>query len=113
MEPCILTLTATRAPFHSPLLSPAAIPSADEPKEIKILYKRFRRLDRTGRGTISGDDLTMIPEVAMNPLAARLVAMFERDAEDRVNFKSFAMGLAVYNEKGRPEPKARGAWCTE
>jgi Ca2+-binding EF-hand superfamily protein len=44
--------------------------TADAPKEIKILYKRFRRLDRSGRGTISADDLTMIPELAMNPLAS-------------------------------------------
>jgi hypothetical protein len=50
----------------------------------------------------------MIPEVAMNPLAARLVAMFERDAEDRVNFKGFAMGLAVFNERAPAEAKARG-----
>lgn len=73
--------------------------AAVEPKEIRTLYKRFRRLDRSRKGTISADDLLMVPEVAMNPLATRLVAMFQRDAEDRINFRSFAVGLSVFGEK--------------
>ena len=79
-------------PPTSPSLSP---PRADEPKEIKSLYRRFRRLDRSGRGTISTEDLTMIPELFMNPLAKRLCAMFERDEADRINFRNFARGLSV------------------
>lgn len=82
---------------------------AVEPKEIKTLYKRFRRLDRGGRGTISSDDLMMIPEVAMNPLSSRLVSqLFERDPDDRINFKSFVMGLSVFSERARPEVRKRG-----
>jgi hypothetical protein len=80
-----------------------------EPKEIKTLYRRFRRLDRSARGTLSADDLTMIPEVAMNPLAPRLVAMFERDGEDRINFRSFARGLSVLSDKSSPATKCKGA----
>lgn len=55
-----------------------------EPKEIKSLYRRFRRLDRKGRGTLSVDDLAMIPEVIMNPLYKRLIAMFECDKEGSI-----------------------------
>jgi Ca2+-binding EF-hand superfamily protein len=55
-----------------------------EPKEIKSLYRRFRRLDRKGRGTLSVDDLAMIPEVIMNPLHRRLIAMFECDKEGSI-----------------------------
>ena len=84
------------------------LPLADEPKEIKTLYRRFRRLDRGFRGTISTDDLTMIPEVVMNPLSPRLVAMFERDAEDRINFRSFARGLSVLSDHALPEVKSAG-----
>ena len=80
---------------------------ADEPKEIKSLYRRFRRLDRSGRGTLSQDDLTMIPEVVMNPLAKRLCAMFERDEAERINFKNFALGLSVLGERAAPEVKVR------
>jgi len=83
--------------------------SSYEPKEIKVLYKRFRRLDRSGRGTISLDDLTMIPEIAMNPLSPRLAVLFERDSEDRINFKSFVSALAIFSDKSRPEAKCRGS----
>jgi hypothetical protein len=51
----------------------------------------------------------MIPEVAMNPLASRLTSLFERDVEDRINFKSFVSGLSVFSEKARPEVRQRGA----
>jgi Ca2+-binding EF-hand superfamily protein len=73
-----------------------------------VLYKRFRRLDRSGRGTISMDDLSMIPEIAMNPLSSRLTALFERDSEDRINFKSFVAALATFSDKSRPEARGRG-----
>ena len=85
---------------------------ADEPKEIKVLYKRFRRLDRSGRGTLSNDDLQMIPEIAMNPLSSRLQVLFEKDGEDRINFKSFVSALAIFSEKARPDLKCRGALHT-
>jgi Ca2+-binding EF-hand superfamily protein len=76
---------------------PPTIP--DVPKEIKSLYRRFRRLDRTGRGTLCEADLLIIPEVIMNPLAKRLVAMFDKDSEGRINFRSFARGLSVLGER--------------
>lgn len=79
---------------------------ADEPKEIKSLYRRFRRLDIKGRGTISADDLTMIPEVHMNPLGLRLIAMFARDGEGRINFRAFALGLSVLSARARAEVKS-------
>ena len=85
-----------------------------EPKEIKSLYKRFRRLDVAQRGTLGEDDLLRIPEVIMNPLAPRMLAMFERNGEGRINFRSFARGLSVFNERATPDVKrdgAGGAWA--
>ena len=81
-----------------------------EPKEIQKLFKRFRRLDRGFRGTISADDLIMIPEVAMNPLAPRLVALFPRDAEGRINFTGFVTGLAIFSENCPAQRRIRGKW---
>jgi serine/threonine-protein phosphatase 2B regulatory subunit len=80
--------------------------TAYEPKEVKTLYKRFRRLDRSRRGTISADDLLMIPEVGMNPMAPRLVQLFARDGEGRINFRAFALGLCVFSERARADVKA-------
>jgi serine/threonine-protein phosphatase 2B regulatory subunit len=68
------------------------------------------RLDRGKTGTIAADDLLMVPEVSMNPLAARLTALFERDADDRINFRSFVAGLSVFSERARPDVRKRGAW---
>lgn len=83
---------------------------ADEPKEIKTLYKRFRRLDRANRGTISGDDLTMIPELCMNPLASRITGLFERDVEDRINFRSFVAGLSMFGPSSSRDVKLKAAF---
>lgn len=94
-----------------PVDGPAGLPPpapAVAPKQIKSLYKRFRRLDRSNRGTIAADDLLMIPELSMNPLASRLVAtLFERDGEDRINFRAFVAGLAVFSDRCRPEVRQR------
>jgi len=87
--------------------SPAPTCRAVAPKQIKSLYKRFRRLDRSNRGTIATDDLLMIPELSMNPLAPRLVTLFERDGEDRINFRAFVAGLAVFSDRCRPEVRQR------
>lgn len=84
---------------------------AVEPKEIKTLYRRFRRLDRAGRGTISTDDLLMIPEISMNPLAPRLTTIFDRDADDRINFRSFVQGLSIFSSNARPEVRPHGEWA--
>jgi Ca2+-binding EF-hand superfamily protein len=48
----------------------------------------------------------MIPEVVMNPLAQRLMQLFDRDGEDRINFRSFVMGLSVFNEKATHEMRS-------
>lgn len=70
------------------------------------MYRRFRRLDRSGRGTLSADDILMVPEVVMNPLAPRLLAAFARDSETRINFRSFVHGLSVFNDRASPARKA-------
>ena len=106
--PCTTRSPRVAAGRPSPVVS--SPPRADEPKEVRTLYKRFRRLDRSGKGTISVDDLLMIPEVVMNPLAQRLVHMFDRDAEDRINFRAFVMGLSVFNEKATAEARI-GSEC--
>ena len=74
-----------------------------------MLYNRFRRLDRAGRGTLSTDDLLMIPEINMNPLSPRLVTLFELNADERINFKSFVAGLSVLAPGAPPEVRSRGA----
>ncbi len=68
--------------------------------EIKRLYKRFQKLDRNQSGTLEADELMMIPELAMNPLVPRIVAVF-----DAVNFRQFVNNLGVFGPNGTTEAK--------
>lgn len=68
--------------------------------EIKRLYKRFQKLDRDQSGQLEADDLMMIPELAMNPLVPRIVALF-----DSVNFRQFVNYLGVFGPNGSVESK--------
>lgn len=77
-------------------------------REIKQLYRRFKRLDKDGSGTISRDEFLSIPELAMNPIASRMIAVFEgSNARDQVNFKQFITTLSIFSEKESVENKIK------
>ncbi|KNC71285.1 hypothetical protein SARC_16178, partial [Sphaeroforma arctica JP610] len=42
--------------------------SVFKPSQLRMLYKRFKRLDKANKGFINADDMLSIPELAMNPL---------------------------------------------
>ena len=44
--------------------------------EVLLLYDRFRELDRGKKGCLLAHDLNKLPELAMNPLGARLIEVF-------------------------------------
>lgn len=69
-------------------------------EEVQHLYARFQKLDRGERGKLSVDALLMIPELAMNPLAERIAALFE-DA----NFRQFVELLSVFGANADPSLK--------
>lgn len=68
--------------------------------EVKRLYRRFQKLDRNQSGTLEADELMMIPELAMNPLVPRIVAVF-----DSVNFRQFVNNLGVFGPNGSVDAK--------
>lgn len=89
-------------------------------QDIKSLWRRFVKLDRGRIGVIGSQDIMMVPEVAMNPLAQRITAVLEksrraRDMEDdsgyMINFRSFVCTLAVFSEKAPVEDKVQCEWC--
>jgi serine/threonine-protein phosphatase 2B regulatory subunit len=79
-------------------------------KEIKRLYKRFKKLDRDGSGTITSDEFLMIPELAVNPLRQRVIAIFDTDKDESVNFKEFISALSVFSAKGEKQAKLEFAF---
>lgn len=68
--------------------------------EVKRLYKRFQKLDRTQSGTLDTDELLMVPELALNPLHPRFIAVFEN-----VNFHQFVNNISAFSPSTPPEKK--------
>jgi serine/threonine-protein phosphatase 2B regulatory subunit len=56
---------------------------------------------------ISTDDLLMIPELYTNPLARRVVALFDRENEGQVTFLTFIQVLAVFLDRASREDKLK------
>jgi len=69
-------------------------------KEVQALFARFKKLDRSGAGVISRDNLLKIPELAMNPLVDRIVDCFEADDEGNVTFTAFLQCLSHLSTSG-------------
>ncbi|KAJ3108274.1 Calcineurin subunit B [Phlyctochytrium planicorne] len=81
-----------------------------ESMEVQRLYKRFVKLDKDGSGTIDKDEFLSIPQIANNPLAARLLSVLDGDGTGDVDFKEFIAGLSAFSSKGNKEDKLRFAF---
>ncbi|KAL9644482.1 hypothetical protein ABK040_009348 [Willaertia magna] len=79
-------------------------------KEIKKLYKRFKKLDKDGNGNITKDEFLMIPELAVNPLVKRVISIFDANGDGSVNFKEFISALSVFNALGDKQKKLEFAF---
>lgn len=73
--------------------------------EIQRLKKRFLKLDRDGSGSIDRDEFLQIPAIANNPLAHRLISIFDADGGGSVDFQEFVHGLSVFSSQGSREEK--------
>ncbi|KAI8472237.1 MAG: hypothetical protein J3K34DRAFT_414624 [Monoraphidium minutum] len=68
--------------------------------EVEALYRRFRSLDRGLKGYISAEEFLAIPELSINPLAQRVVRLFES-----VNFLEFVKLLAPFTPRASADDK--------
>ncbi|GAM23803.1 hypothetical protein SAMD00019534_069780 [Acytostelium subglobosum LB1] len=66
-------------------------------KEVKRLFKRFKRLDKEEKGTINVEDFSQIPELSMNPLLPRLISIFDVNRSGQLNFAQFVNTLSVFH----------------
>jgi len=71
-------------------------------REIQALYRRFRALDKQRKGFITEDELMAIPELAISPLAPRVVQMFQNQ-----NFKDFVRMIASLSPRASREDRLR------
>lgn len=63
-----------------------------------------------GSGTIERDEFLSLPQVSSNPLATRMIAIFDEDGGGDVDFQEFVSGLSAFSSKGNKEEKLRFAF---
>ena len=79
-------------------------------EELKRLYRRFRKLDKYSSGTLTTDEFLSVPELANNPLLERVIAIFDKNKDDQIEFKEFIAALSTFSDKGNKEGKLRFAF---
>ncbi|CAM0138104.1 Calcineurin subunit B [Umbelopsis sp. WA50703] len=79
-------------------------------EEIQRLYKRFMKLDKDNSGSIDREEFLSIPQIANNPLASRMIAIFDEDGGGDVDFKEFIKGLSAFSAKGNQREKLEFAF---
>ncbi|KAK0251421.1 Calcineurin subunit B [Friedmanniomyces endolithicus] len=78
--------------------------------EVDRLRKRFMKLDKDNSGTIERDEFLSLPQVSSNPLATRMIAIFDEDGGGDVDFQEFVSGLSAFSSKGNKEEKLKFAF---
>ncbi|KAK9473525.1 uncharacterized protein V1510DRAFT_429332 [Dipodascopsis tothii] len=78
--------------------------------EVDRLRKRFMKLDKDSSGTIDKSEFLVVPAIATNPLASRLIAIFDEDGGGDVDFQEFISALSAFSSKGGREEKLRFAF---
>merc|ERR1712137_91264 len=78
--------------------------------EVDRLRKRFMKLDKDNSGTIEREEFLSLPQISSNPLATRMIAIFDEDGGGDVDFQEFVSGLSAFSSKGNKEEKLRFAF---
>ncbi|KAG7289473.1 Calcineurin subunit B [Staphylotrichum longicolle] len=79
-------------------------------EEVDRLRKRFMKLDKDNSGTIEREEFLSLPQISSNPLATRMIAIFDEDGGGDVDFQEFVSGLSAFSSKGNKEQKLRFAF---
>lgn len=86
-------------------------PSLLNTNDIDKLYHHFLRLDADNNGVIDRQEFLSHPAIAENPLATRIMAMFDTDRGGTIDFAEFVHGLARFSGKaGGKEARMRFAF---
>ncbi|CAL9729231.1 calcineurin subunit B [Monosporozyma unispora] len=78
--------------------------------EIERLRKRFMKLDRDSSGSIDKNEFMSIPGVSANPLATRIMEVFDADNSGDVDFQEFITGLSIFSGRGSKDEKLNFAF---
>ncbi|KZT60226.1 EF-hand [Calocera cornea HHB12733] len=80
------------------------------PAELERLKRRFMKLDSDNSGSIDREEFLSIPAIATNPLASRMIAIFDEDGGGTVDFQEFISGLSAFSGRGGREEKLKFAF---
>ena len=69
-------------------------------RELKILYKNFTQLDSDNSGKLEPNELIDVPELKDNPIAKRIVTVFDRNKDGKISFFEFVHGLSALASSG-------------
>ncbi|QRW16085.1 calcineurin subunit B [Rhizoctonia solani] len=77
--------------------------------ELERLKRRFMKLDADGSGSIDREEFLQISQIASNPLASRMIAIFDEDGGGTVD-SGVVGGLSAFSSRGGREEKLRFAF---
>ncbi|KAF4461778.1 CNB1-calcineurin B regulatory subunit, partial [Fusarium albosuccineum] len=109
-SPRSLSLPATMGNTTSAVLDNLVQGSNFDRDEVDRLRKRFMKLDKDNSGTIERDEFLSLPQISSNPLATRMIAIFDEDGGGDVDFQEFVTGLSAFSSKGNKEQKLQFAF---
>ena len=87
---------------------PAEICSHFDEDEIKRLRKRFKKLDLDSSSALSVKEFTSMPELQGNPLAQRVIDVFDTDGDGQVDFREFILGTQAWKPGSQHAGEKRG-----
>merc|ERR1711976_403886 len=79
-------------------------------EELQRLYRKFRKIDTDGSGTLSKQEFMDIKELQGNPLLERVIDVFDENRDGEVQFTEFISSLAVFSQNGNDDAKLRFAF---
>lgn len=65
------------------------------------------KLDKDSNGTLDKEELLSIPGISLNPLAARLVEVFDEDGDGNIDFREFIDGLSIFSNNASIKDKLK------
>lgn len=78
--------------------------------ELQRLLARFIKMDKDSSGFIDKDEFVTLPAIQSNPLAERLMEVFDADGNGHVDFGEFIGALSVFSSRGKGDEKLKFAF---
>eukprot|EP00160_Parvularia_atlantis_P014695 Unigene3809_Nuclearia_a/m.11618 Unigene3809_Nuclearia_a/g.11618 ORF Unigene3809_Nuclearia_a/g.11618 Unigene3809_Nuclearia_a/m.11618 type:complete len:175 (-) Unigene3809_Nuclearia_a:86-610(-) len=94
----------------SALIDELAASSNFTREEIQRMAVRFKKLDTNHNGSLDTEEFLAIANIANNPLARRVISIFDEDGGGDVDFKEFVRGLSVFSQRGEKTDKLKFAF---